>query len=162
MKFTILFFSIAFSLQSYAKCTGEKLEDFAPKKFMVYQVDRDHKFVGKKTPLVYQKEQEELSDSDRLYHISHNKSPNKHCSLHTNPNQTFSLKTKEHLSVKTIENNNGVYRLVLEHPTLAHIDCKGIKTMGDLRDTLDPYLTFECKDRFKPKTDNGRLPASVE
>lgn len=163
MKYLFLSLSALLSLNmAHAKCTADKLEEFAPAKFTVYQVDREHKFVGKTTPLVFAKEEHELSESDRLYHISHKKSPNKHCSLVSLPDSTFSLKSKEEFQVTKVESNEGVLRIVLGHEKLAHIDCKGIQTMGDLRDALEPYLTFDCKQRFKPKTVNGRLPASIK
>ncbi|MFZ4713349.1 MAG: hypothetical protein ACOYL6_06545 [Bacteriovoracaceae bacterium] len=161
MKSASLIFSLFLSINSSAKCTGDNLEDFAPSKFTVYQTDREHKFVGKTTPLVFSKEEDELSENNKLYHISHHKDLNKACALHSTPDSTFSLKAKEDFVVKAIESNKNGYRLVLDHAKLAFIDCKGIKTMGDLRDTLEPYLTFSCKDRFKPKTLSGRLPASV-
>lgn len=157
--------SLALTMMSniYAKCTNDDISLSAPGKFIVYQTDKEHKFLDLKHPMTFEMQEGHLSQADHLYHISHGKERSKHCELYLNGDyKNYSLKGKDKFQVKKVQWINNHYVMMLDHEKLGHIDCTGVKTFGDLRDAMEPYLTFSCKDRFKASAEaGGRFPASV-
>lgn len=147
-----------------AKCEGMSVKEFSPSKFTIYHTDKGHKL----TPVVFTQDEGDISDSEFLYQVSHKKNHDKKCSVVAlDAKKGFTLKQKEQLIVKSAEIVGNTFVMNLNHASLKSIECTGVQTMGDIRDVVDPYLTFECRDKFayqKMKVEGvaARLPASTK
>jgi hypothetical protein len=106
-----------------------------------------------------------VSDMEYLYELSHKKDLDKKCTLNLNKTaKPFALKQKEELIVKSASLVDKQFTMVLDHESLSSINCTGVQTLGDLKDVMEPYLSFTCKDNFAYNEIKGgalRLPASV-
>jgi hypothetical protein len=168
MKFILAaFLGLVVSFGSFAKsCDGDNLNGVTPSKLLVYHTDKGHKTVDSTHPISFDVSHEEFSDSETLYHLSHGKSQDKTCKLYVHKDsEKFSLKQKENILVKSAEFTNGQFIMKLDHKNLSSIVCTGVKTMGDLKDVMEPYLMYNCKDKVayqRPAGTTDRLPASAK
>ena len=171
-KFFFCLLTCTFSFATYSACTNFNAEDSAPSKITVFQTDKKHKNFDSNNQIVFNKFQEELSEDEMLYHISHRKMANKNCFLQNSDiDPSYYLMPKSEFIVKSAHMIDGSYELRVEGKNLSHLKCTGIKTLGDLKDVLEPYLTFNCKNLIKVRkevTANGtvrktmRAPASAD
>ena len=148
-----------------AKCENMSLKEMTPTKFEIYHTDKGHKTASTEMPIKFELDHDELSQSETLFHISHHKKLDKSCMVHVaNGEQKFTLKQKEYLYVTGASYVNDEFTMKLDHPKLSKIVCKGVSTMGDLKDTMEPYLMFACKDRlaYTKVAKTTRLPASTK
>lgn len=164
MKVLITSILLIFAFQSWSKCGGRSLKEMTPSKFLIYHTDKMHKTVYSSYPVKFEVDHDELSVSETLFHISHGKKKDKLCSLNlAKDGSKFSLKQKEFLVVKSAEFKDNKFVMNLDHQKLSSIVCNGVTTMQDLKDVMEPYLMFNCKDTmaYQPAAQT-RLPASVK
>jgi hypothetical protein len=150
-----------------AKCEGMSLNETTPSKFLVYHTDKEHKYMSATNPISYNQGAGDVSDSEYLYQVSHKKNHEKKCQIVAKEGiASFALKQKTELTITSAEMQGNKFVMNLNDEKIKSIECTGVQTLGDVKDVMDPYLTFECKNKFawnKTKQDGlARLPASVK